>query len=1043
MSFSNTHIDYLTRKYLESTQDPNDIQFSHSKSISFIKVSSIPRLWDRKNRIISHSRELMQDLILGLRGMMMPLIFVLLGEKDKVSIFAGTYVNITNSSNEQVAVDTLSSVLVSAYPGIEFEEEKKPNGETGIRIFRDSDVKSKLSSYANVAIMTGLPTSKVGEEHNETEQIDRLIRGLYGREWAYIQVAEPVSPNVVNESYNQVLMEFKNILDAEARIKMKNPVADRYQELLEKYLKKLEEAKAQGAWNVCSYLSSSEPIVLGQECGIAESVFGGTDSVLDPVRTLRCSMSITSSNSLELILTPGPRGPGNIQHKYKYMRMMPSPDLATLIHLPTLEMPGFWVKSYTRFDVYPQNKKGSLVDIGEILDETRPMHSQYQVSQKDLNKHCLIVGTTGSGKTNTVFYMLRQLCKMGIPFLVIEPAKTEYRKLINSEDMGPEMQVFTLGDEGTSPFRLNPFEILPGVSLQTHIDHLKSVFGASFPMWAPMPQVLEKSIHEIYQDKGWLLVENINQRGRSLDSFPTLTDLYTKVEEVVRELGYEERVTMDVQAALKTRIDSLRIGGKGLMLDVRKGVPFEKLMGRPTIIELEAVADDDEKAMLMGLILVFLQEHYQSLGLGEDTPLKHVTVVEEAHRLLSNVGKGLESEVANTRWKAVETFTNMLSELRAYGEGFIIAEQIPMKLSPDVIKNTNTKIMHRVVSEEDRRVVGGSMNLDEKGSKKATSLTVGQAIVFGEGDDSPFHVKVPYAKIKSDKIEGNDKQLVTKHMKNFWEDLPDVYTPFDNCRKFCQSICSYRSLGRKIAEDPAFQETMNRFVLTTLEDPGLFFQGYKELKSKSKETSLREDDIQGILVCSFIQASQRYFERIGSLYRWDYSDVSQLKDLFTGALCETITQDEEITSVIQTPQQQDAFISDLAKGLESLQNIYKESTFGRQPYMDLCPRICLDGTCIYRYGVKELLLKPGLIERLVRVIDESTEELIELNSLSEARKTVRRIISTEENDSIMRAALCYLLHTAMEIWPNEMFEVTRFIDKILDIGDINNMGIRG
>ena len=1034
MSLSNLHIEYLTRSYLDLVKgEPSDItvDLPGDVRVAFIKVTSISRVRERKEKLVSSNRELMQDVILGLKGMRVPLLFLLIGEKHSVSIFVGTYIDQKNEDKLRPVIDSLASVFISAYPGIEFEKENRSDvSEPALRIFRAAEIKEKTGKLVYSAIETGIPTSKVEEDKSEVEQIDRLIRGLYGQEWAYTQVAIPVSQEDVTRTYSQVLMEFKNIIDNEARTKVKNPINERYQELLKKYVKKLEDSKAQGAWRVCSYLSCSDPTILDQGCGIMESVFGGKESLIDPIRTIKSSRVTAAANSFAQISTQAPRGPGNIQYGYKYMRMMSSPDLATIIHLPTLEMPGFWVKNYTRFDVYSQKKNAPSIEIGEILDEAKRMGSQYQVGMKDLNKHCLVVGTTGSGKTNTVFYMMKQLWSLGIPFLVIEPAKTEYRKLINSQDMGPDLQVFTLGEEDISHFRLNPFEILPGVSLQTHIDHLKSVFGASFPMWAPMPQVLEKAIHEIYEDKGWQLVEGVNTRGESINSFPTLTDLYSKIDDIVRDLGYEERVTMDVQAALKTRLDSLRIGGKGLMLDVRKGVPFDLLMKKPTIIELDAIADDDEKALLMGLLLVFLQEHYQSMGLKEDIPLRHVTVVEEAHRLLSNVGRGLDSEVANTRWKAVETFANMLSELRAYGEGFIIAEQIPTKLAPDVIKNSNTKIMHRIVSEEDRKVVGGSMNLDERESRKATSLSVGQALVFGEGDDSAFQIKVPYAKIKSNEAGESDRNLVVNHMRGFLEHIPEVYTPFDNCFNYCESICSYRIIGRKMIDDPGFRENMSRFVLTTVENPSFYFQGYKELKTRSRDTWQGVLDSLGVLRCIFIQASHRYFEEMGANYKWSYIDSSKLKSSFMEILNTTLSNDEEI---INFSSQQNNYLKVLASEMEEFNNNYREATLKRQPYDDLCLKICRDGTCLYRFGVKELLVNTEFVQRLVKVVNESPAENMAESVLKEVVKASKRVVSSDGNlVSETRAGLCCCLHTAIEIWPNEYYEVERFMENILE-----------
>lgn len=1037
----------MTRSFLEEIgPEPIDLEarIPDPSSVGFVRISSIPRIWEKHAEMVAATRVLMQDVIVGLRGMMIPIIYLVLGEGNNISVYIGTFSHgPSRSTDDRIGPKAISSVLTSAYPGIEFELEKKSDVRADIKTFGLDDLSSKFSALEHAGIITGVPTEKVGKDKMGIGQIDRLIRGLYGKHWAYVVVAVPITAAEVTGAYNTVLAEMKTIMDAEARVDTKNPIADKYQLLLKNYLWKIEVAKAQGAWEACSYILCSEPALLRRGRGIVESVFGGSRSILDPIRTFAARKAGGFAKSFGQIATPAPRGPGNVQHRHKYMTRLSSPDLASIVHLPTYEMPGYFVKTYARFDVFPhRHYENDAVEVGEVLDEGRRMGCQYVVGLDGLNKHALVVGATGSGKTNTIFHILKQLWRMRIPFLVIEPAKTEYRKLLNSKEIGSELQVFTLGDEKTSPFRLNPFEILrvgarKRVSLQTHIDHLKSVFGASFPMWAPMPQVLERAIHEIYQDKGWRLVENTNPRGTGRNAFPTLTDLYMKIEEVVGRLGYEERVTMDVQAALKTRIDSLRIGGKGLMLDVGKGIPFDRLMGRPTVLELEAVADDDEKALLMGLILIFLQEHYQAGGLVEDTGLRHVTIVEEAHRLLANVGRALDSEVANTRWKAVETFTNILAELRAYGEGFIVAEQIPAKLAPDVVKNTNLKIMHRIVSEEDRRVVGGSMNLDHQGSKRVTSIPVGEAVVFSEGDDSPFRVKVPYVKIKTERTEGGDRGLVREKMDGFWDTLPEVYAPFDNCDTYCKSICKYRNAGAKIVDDSGFREMMERFVLTTVEDPEMYLDGYRELMAKIGELWGGVSYPTGTALCTLIQAAHRYFERRGGQYKWSYGDVSKLKDLFVKIVHMTMVNDELLEEGGLTAREHEdarTRAHALAEGLQSLQITYRELTLNTQPYNRLCPHICTDGTCLFRFANKDLIRKPDVQDSFAEAIESYEDEGSTESVIKEAERGTLRVISDGvSSESRERAVLCQTLHIALEKWPHEPHEQLRFMEKLLRI----------
>jgi len=414
---------------------------------------------------------------------------------------------------------------------------------------------------------------------------------------------------------------------------------------------------------------------------------------------------------------PGPPPPGHFQHPFTYQTLLTSNQLAAYIHLPELETAGFRIELVPDYDIVPRSvSEGKNLSLGQVMDRTRKTSSLYKLGLNDISRHGLVAGVTGSGKTNTLFHILIQLWKQGVPFLVLEPAKTEYRSLFAASTVARDLRVFTLGQEGISPLRINPFEVEPGVSIATHIDLLKSVFNASFGMWNPLPQVLERCLHTIYRDYGWDPVRGTNSRlapetSTREQAFPTLTDLYFKVGEIVDSLGYEDRVTSDIKASLMTRLNSLRIGGKGVMLDTQRSIPMTELLSRPTVIELEPIGDDDEKAFLMGLLLIRLYEHRRVTGSLEGTGLSHVVVVEEAHRLLANVPPSSNQEQSNVRGKAVETFSNMLSEIRAYGEGFLVAEQIPSKLALDVIKNTNLKIVHRIVAGDDRQVLGETMNM--------------------------------------------------------------------------------------------------------------------------------------------------------------------------------------------------------------------------------------------------------------------------------------------------------------------------------------------
>jgi hypothetical protein len=408
------------------------------------------------------------------------------------------------------------------------------------------------------------------------------------------------------------------------------------------------------------------------------------------------------------------------------------------------------------------------IELGKLMSGGRELDIPVGLDMSDLTRHVFVTGITGSGKTNTCFALLIEANKRSIPFLVIEPAKGEYRRLMSGPGMGAKngiegLRVYTLGDEMVSPFRINPFQFVPGMNLITHLDNLKAIFSASFPMYAAMPYLLEEAIVRVYEDRGWNLTSSRNSycdmeaiveswRSGQPDyryavHLPTLTDLMVKIDEVVTSKGYSEEVMKNYAAALKARLNSLLLGSKGAMLNTQRGIPYEDLFGHPTVLELRSMGDDDEKCFLMALLLTQLYEYQEQQALNKPVRgLRHLTVLEEAHRLLAQTSHAGSPETANPRGKAVESFANMLAEIREYGEGFLVVDQTPAKLIPDVVKNTSSKILHRLAARDDREVMGDAMSMTDQQKLMPPALGVGEAILHTQDENKPILVKIANSK---------------------------------------------------------------------------------------------------------------------------------------------------------------------------------------------------------------------------------------------------------------------------------------------------------
>ena len=438
----------------------------------------------------------------------------------------------------------------------------------------------------------------------------------------------------------------------------------------------------------------------------------------------------------------------------KLVSFLSSDEAALLMAPPLSSVPGYDIRVKPALSL-TDTRDGSGYPIGYISEHGRKVKgSEFKISEKDVRKHIFVSGLTGSGKTTTVKHILTCI---DTPFLVIESAKREYRRLLRAEKYSKSLSVYTVGDSNISPIRHNPFMVLPRVSVITHIDNLKSIFYASFSLYGPMPYILEKCIYNIYQERGWNLTTGEHQRVK-IEKFkdcenhrfiyPTIRDLINEVNRYVKnELEYKGELQDNIRSAIVARLESLAVGAKGFLFNTHEAIDIEDFLNRNVVLELESLSDDDDKAFFVGLILSLVSEYRQSKArqsvLNASDDLQHVLVIEEAHRLLKNVQTERTSEMlGNPKGKAVESFCNLIAEMRSYGQGVIVAEQIPTKIAPDVIKNTNTKIIHRLVSLDDQIAIGTGLGLEEHECQYLNQLSAGKALAHKEGMSKPVEISV-------------------------------------------------------------------------------------------------------------------------------------------------------------------------------------------------------------------------------------------------------------------------------------------------------------
>jgi DNA helicase HerA-like ATPase len=468
--------------------------------------------------------------------------------------------------------------------------------------------------------------------------------------------------------------------------------------------------------------------------------------------------------------------------------------LAALTGLPRHEVPGVRVMRPGYFDVTSEVGGEQSIELGKILDGQDRAVGTLRVPLTTLNRHALVTGATGSGKSQTVRHMLEQLTAAGVGWLAIEPVKSEYAAMASrlaagavgagaasagaapragaaraGRDAGASAKTGTARDTDSPaepeadaergvtlinpadpeavPLSVNPLAPEPGYPVQAHIDMVRALFLAAFDAREPFPQIISQALQRAYTECGW---DPMTGAGRAdLDVppvVPTLARLQAAALAVIEDVGYGRELQADMRGFVDVRLRSLRTGSAGRFFEGGHPADVAALLRRNVVLQLEDVANDEDKAFVIGTLIIRIVEHLRLRSkTGPADSLRHVIVLEEAHRLLRAGRDGASAH-------AVELFAGLLAEIRAYGEGVVIAEQIPAKLVPDAVKNTALKVLHRLPAADDRQLVGATMNLDDDQSRQVVSLPPGEAAVFTDGMDRPMRVRVPF---------GGDREILT------------------------------------------------------------------------------------------------------------------------------------------------------------------------------------------------------------------------------------------------------------------------------------------
>lgn len=532
-------------------------------------------------------------------------------------------------------------------------------------------------------------------------------------------------------------------------------------ELLENQMKRLEQSTALGMWDFAAYVLSEDPnvannvahtylaLTLGEESYMSKSAINLWRGNVEEEKVLAKEICgyLKEFRHPVFCLNPGivEADPGSVivneDKNPEDLSFITYPPIVTattslsgkelayslnfpqksIAGLPILECAEFGRNVVTYDCTDAEEKK---IELGNIFHMNHVENNQVVLLKKSLASHTFITGSTGSGKSNTVYQILKRLMNKDVKFLVVEPAKGEYKNIFGNDK---KVSVY-----GTNPavmplLRINPFSFPKTIHVLEHLDRLIEIFNVCWPMYAAMPAVLKSAVEKSYTDCGWDLMRSLNKYKNDL--YPTFSDVAGNIKEIIDSSEYDNENKGAYKGSLLTRLQSLTNGINGLIFSSDE-ISDSELFDENVIVDLSRVGSSETKALIMGMLVLKLQE-YRMTGMNAmNSGLKHVTVLEEAHNILRRTSTEQSAEGANLLGKSVEMLANAIAEMRTYGEGFVIADQAPGLMDMSVIRNTNTKIIMRLPDQTDRELVGKAANLNEDQIAELAKLPCGVAAVY-------------------------------------------------------------------------------------------------------------------------------------------------------------------------------------------------------------------------------------------------------------------------------------------------------------------------
>ncbi len=651
--------------------------------------------------------------------------------------------------------------------------------------------------------MTQNQSHTVGQSKNHSigGNLSIIVAGVnynYSKGRNYSETKGYGTTNSYTESYNQTSTRGNtSSISASSgksfQINYENRMVKSLLDKIDKNIERLENCENFGAFECAAYVIKEEStlsvasnynaLMKGENSFLQGSYINewyNKDSVEELLKYLKCfehpkfydAKQKDLPNSEKLFVSPA--------------SIMNGEEVAIQVGLPKKSILGLSVIDMASFGRnIIELSENSSIELGNLYHMGKNENSKITLDIESLASHAFITGSTGSGKSNTIYKILDELQKKGKKFLVIEPAKGEYKNIFGRRK---DVNVFGTNPNKTDLLRINPFKFPEDIHILEHIDRLIEIFNVCWPMYAAMPAVLKEAIENAYKSIGWDLSLSENKFNNNL--FPNFNDLLLSLNDIIKKSAFSQEVKDNYSGALLTRVKSLTNGINGQIFssnEINNSVLFDE----NTIIDLSRVGSIETKAMIMGIIVMKLQEYRMNQG-GMNLPLKHITILEEAHNLLRKTSFEQNSDSSNLLGKSVEMISNVIAEIRTYGEGFIIADQSPGLLDMSVIRNTNTKIIMRLPDLSDRELVGKAIGLNNDQINELSKLETGVAAVYQNNWFESVLCKVDYEKrdlIEYKKIDENinccNKDLKIQVIQCLLSDLSneEIKTDVENLKK--------------------------------------------------------------------------------------------------------------------------------------------------------------------------------------------------------------------------------------------------------------------